>query len=112
MTGVGSISCTSVSASGEVTAHSDKRLKSNIKPLEVRGELNPVTYVKDGKESIGFIADEVKEVYPELVITDESTEEKYLSLNYQQLTAVLYAEIKELKNQIKELNEKVRTMAN
>ena len=112
MTGVGSISCTSVSASGEVTAHSDKRLKSNIKPLEVRGELNPVTYIKDGKESIGFIADEVKEVYPELVITDESTEEKYLSLNYQQLTAVLYAEIKELKNQIKELNEKVRTMAN
>lgn len=112
MTGVGSISCTSVSASGEVTAHSDKRLKSNIKPLEVRGELNPVTYVKDGKESIGFIADEVKEVYPELVITDESTDEKYLSLNYAQLTAVLYAEIKELKNQIKELNEKVRTMAN
>ena len=112
MTGVGSISCTSVSASGEVTAHSDKRLKSDIKPLEVRGELNPVTYVKDGKESIGFIADEVKEVYPELVITDESTDEKYLSLNYAQLTAVLYAEIKELKNQIKELNEKVRTMAN
>lgn len=97
---------------GEVTAHSDKRLKSNIKPLEVRGELNPVTYVKDGKESIGFIADEVKEVYPELVITDESTDEKYLSLNYAQLTAVLYAEIKELKNQIRELNEKVRTMAN
>lgn len=112
MTGVGSISCTSVSASGEVTAHSDKRLKSDIKPLEVRGELNPVTYVKDGKESIGFIADEVKEVYPELVITDENTDEKYLSLNYAQLTAVLYAEIKELKNQIKELNEKVRTMAN
>lgn len=97
---------------GEVTAHSDKRLKTDIKPLEVRGELNPVTYVKDGKESIGFIADEVKEVYPELVVTDESTDEKYLSLNYAQLTAVLYAEIKELKNQIRELNEKVRTMAN
>ena len=112
ITASGAISCGSLKASGEVTAHSDKRLKSDIKPLEVRGELNPVTYVKDGKESIGFIADEVKEVYPELVITDESTEEKYLSLNYQQLTAVLYAEIKELKNQIKELNEKVRTMAN
>lgn len=112
ITASGAISCGSLKASGEVTAYSDKRLKSNIKPLEVRGELNPVTYVKDGKKSIGFIADEVKEVYPELVITDESTEEKYLSLNYQQLTAVLYAEIKELKNQIKELNEKVRTMAN
>lgn len=92
---------------GEVTAHSDKRLKSDIKPLEVRGELNPVTYVKDGKESIGFIADEVKEVYPELVITDESTDEKYLSLNYAQLTAVLYAEIKELKKEIAELKKKI-----
>lgn len=112
MTGVGSISCTSVTATGEVTAHSDKRLKDNIQPLEIRGELNPVTYEKDGKQSIGFIADEVKALYPELVTVDESTDEKYLSLNYQQLTAVLYAEIKELKNQIRELNEKVRTMAN
>ena len=92
---------------GEVTAHSDRRLKSNIKPLEVRGELNPVTYTKDGKESIGFIADEVKEVYPELVITDDSTEDKYLSLNYAQLTAVLYAEIKELKKEINELKKKI-----
>lgn len=90
-------------AVGEVTAHSDKRLKSNIKPLSVRGELNPVTYTKDGKESIGFIADEVKEFYPELVVTDNSTDEKYLSLNYAQLTAVLYAEIKELKERINKL---------
>ena len=94
-------------AKGEVTAHSDKRLKSDIKPLEVRGELNPVTYVKDGKESIGFIADEVKEVYPELVIEDDATPEKYLTLNYAQLTAVLYAEIKELKKEIAELKKKI-----
>ena len=95
-------------AVGEVTAHSDKRLKSNIKPLSVRGELNPVTYTKDGKESIGFIADEVKEFYPELVVTDDSTDEKYLSLNYAQLTAVLYAEIKELKKEINELKNKIQ----
>lgn len=112
ITASGAISCASLKASGEVTAHSDRRLKTDIRPLEIRGELNPVTYVKDGKKSIGFIADEVKEVYPELVVTDESTDEKYLSLNYAQLTAVLYAEIKELKNQIRELNEKVRIMAN
>ena len=108
MTGVGSISASgNITTSAEVTAHSDRRLKSNIKPLEVRGELNPVTYTKDGKESIGFIADEVKEVYPELVITDDSTEDKYLSLNYAQLTAVLYAEIKELKKEINELKKKL-----
>ena len=113
MTGVttisasGAISCSSLTASGEVTAHSDIRLKSNIKPLEVRGELNPVTYVKDGKECIGFIANEVKEIYPELVKEDESGE-KYLSLNYAQLTAVLYAEIKELKKEIVELKKKIQ----
>ncbi len=90
-------------ASGEVTAYSDKRLKTNIKELEVRGELNPVSFEKDGKKSIGFIAQEVQELYPELVITDEESEEKYLSLNYAQLTAVLYAEIKQLKQRITEL---------
>lgn len=91
----------SLVASGEITAYSDIRLKSEIKPLTVRGDLNPVTYTKDGKESIGFIAQEVKEIYPELVIGDESKE--MLSLNYQQLTAVLYAEILELKERIKRL---------
>ena len=59
--------------------------------------------MKDGKKSIGFIAQEVQELYPELVHTDEGTEEKYLSLNYAQLTAVLYAEIKELKERLSKL---------
>lgn len=95
-----------VNASGEVTAHSDKRLKSNIKPLTVRGELNPVTYTKDGKQCIGFIADEVQELYSELVVVDNNSDEKYLSLNYAQLTAVLYAEIKELKERITKLENK------
>ena len=94
-------------ATGEVTAHSDRRLKTDIQDLEVRGELRPVKYKKDGKESIGFIAQEVQELYPELVMTDESTEEKYLSLNYAQLTAVLYAELKELKKRIAELEQRV-----
>ena len=95
-------------ATGEVTAHSDKRLKTDIQDLEVRGELRPVKYKKDGKESIGFIAQEVQELYPELVMTDESTEEKYLSLNYAQLTAVLYAELKALKAEIKELKNRIQ----
>ena len=48
---------------------------------------------------------EVQELYPELVHTDEGTEEKYLSLNYAQLTAVLYAEIKELKERLSKLEK-------
>ena len=91
----------SIIASAEVTAFSDRRLKSNIQVLRLRGELSPVTYIKDGKASIGFIAQDVRQFYPELVLGDESKE--MLSLNYQQLTAVLYAEILNLKREIREL---------
>lgn len=58
----------SVVASGEVTAYSDARLKSNIHTLDYRGRLIPRHYVKDGKQSIGFIAQEVQSLYPELVL--------------------------------------------
>ena len=72
-----------LTATGEVTAYSDIRLKTDIQPLENRGYIKPVTYKKDGKDSIGFIAQEVRELYPELVIED-NTEDKYLSVNYAQ----------------------------
>ena len=74
-----------VIANGEVTAYSDRRLKSNIKPLEDRGELMPVMFTMNGKDGIGFIAQDVQRLYPELV----NSNGEYLSLNYQQLTAVL-----------------------
>jgi hypothetical protein len=77
-------------ASGEVTAYSDIRLKSSITDLKVRGRLKPKTYVKDGKWSIGFIAQEVQALYPELVHIGTEPE-RYLSLNYGNITAVLSA---------------------
>ena len=91
-----------LTATGEVTAYSDIRLKTSIQPLENRGYIKPVTYKKDGKDSIGFIAQEVRELYPELVIED-NTEDKYLSVNYAQYVAVLQAQIIDLKKEIDEL---------
>ena len=91
-----------LTATGEVTAYSDARLKTSIQPLENRGYIKPITYKKDGKDSIGFIAQEVKELYPELVIED-NTEDKYLSVNYAQYGAVLQAQIIDLKKEIDEL---------
>ena len=91
-----------LTATGEVTAYSDIRLKTDIQPLKNRGYIKPVTYKKDGKYSIGFIAQEVKELYPELVIED-NTEDKYLSVNYAQYVAVLQAQIIDLKKEIDEL---------
>ncbi len=86
----------------EITAYSDIRLKKNIHTLEDRGYITPITYEKDGKKSIGFIAQEVRELYPELVIED-NTEDKYLSVNYAQYVAVLQAQIIDLKREIDEL---------
>lgn len=91
-----------LTATGEVTAYSDIRLKTDIQPLENRGYIKPVTYKKDGKDSIGFIAQEVRELYPELVIED-NTEDKYLSVNYAQYVAVLQAQIIDLRKEIDEL---------
>ena len=93
-----------LTATGEVTAYSDIRLKTDIQPLENRGYIKPVTYKKDGKDSIGFIAQEVRELYPELVIED-NTEDKYLSVNYAQYVAVLQAQIIELNNRVKQLEK-------
>lgn len=87
-------------ANGEITAYSDRRLKTDIQSLSDRGLLNPVTYIKDGKQQIGFIAQDVQEVYPELVNKDANG---YLSLNYQQLTAVLSSQINNLYSLIDEL---------
>lgn len=92
-------------AEGEVAVYSDARLKSNIKPLRNRGFITPVSYIKDGKESIGFIAQDMIELYPELV-SKGSTKEHYLSVNYAQYTAVLQAQIIELHKEIDDLKRK------
>lgn len=92
-------------AEGEVAVYSDARLKSCIKPLRNRGFITPVSYIKDGKESIGFIAQDMIELYPELV-SKGSTKEHYLSVNYAQYTAVLQAQIIELHKEIDDLKRK------
>lgn len=95
----------SLEASGELSCWSDARLKSCIKPLRNRGFITPVSYIKDGKESIGFIAQDMIELYPELV-SKGSTKEHYLSVNYAQYTAVLQAQIIELHKEIDDLKRK------
>ena len=91
--------------SGDVTAYSDARLKKNIQTLNYRGPIEPRSYIKDGKQCIGFIAQEVREKYPELVLGSEENE--YLSLNYGGITAVLAAENKELRERVSELDERI-----
>ena len=88
-------------ASGDVTASSDRRLKTDIKRIE--GALDKVcaiggyTYVMNDKPSTGLIAQEVLEVLPEAV---HGSEETHYSLAYGNIIGLLVEAVKELKEKI------------
>ena len=102
---------------GDVVAYgspSDKRLKENIKPIESAldkvEKLQGVTFdwkesdsILEIKEDIGFIAQDVQKVVPELVRENENG---MLSLRHQGITPILLEAIKELKAEIEELKSK------
>jgi hypothetical protein len=83
---------------------SDARLKTNISkienPLSKVLALNGVTYNwvenPDGAKRLGFIAQDVEKVVPELVFKNERTPEKYLGVHYDNITSLLVEAIKEL----------------
>ena len=102
-----------ITAAGDVIAYgspSDKRLKENIKPIKsaldkVR-KLQGVTFdwkekgITNLKEDIGFIAQDVQKVIPELV---RENEDGMLSMRHQGIAPILLEAIKELKAEIEEL---------
>ena len=104
-------------ASGDLIAYgspSDKRLKENIKPIESAldkvEKLQGVTFdwkksdsILDIKEDIGFIAQDVQKVVPELV---RENEDGMLSMRHQGIAPILLEAIKELKQEIEELKQK------
>jgi hypothetical protein len=89
-------------ATGNVTAYSDERLKSNIKTienaLEKVSQLRGVSFNKNDKDQIGVIAQEVQKVLPEVV-----QEGDYLSVAYGNIVGLLIEAIKEQQQQIEEL---------
>jgi hypothetical protein len=99
-----------VSATGEITASSDERIKTNIKTidnaLDKVTQLRGVEYDRTDIKShqLGVIAQEVESILPDLVRTDERGMK---SVAYGNLTAVLIEAIKELKGEISELKQKV-----
>lgn len=87
---------------GNVNAYSDVRLKENIETidhaLDKVSAMRGVTFDMNGKRSTGVIAQELKEVMPELV-----NEGEYLSVAYGNLVGVLIEAVKELRAEIEEL---------
>jgi len=111
-----------LTVSGDVVAYgspSDKRLKENIKPiksaLDKVEKLQGVTFDwkdkkqnkaydpdQDWKHDIGFIAQDVQKVVPELV---RENEDGMLSMRHQGIAPILLEAIKELKAEIEELKK-------
>ena len=101
-----------LTVSGDVVISSDARLKSNIvslgstlaKLLQIDGK--SYTMKKDGKQKIGVLAQEIQEVFPELVTEDDN---EMLAVNYQGLVPVLINALKEqeskFEKQQSEINE-------
>jgi hypothetical protein len=111
--GIAKSDLSNISNVGVITATdfnstSDINLKENIRPLEDSLskvlQLNGVSF--DWKEtqqpSVGVIAQELEEVFPELVRTGENK-----SVNYNGLIGVLIEAVKEQQKQIEELKKQI-----
>ena len=104
---------------GTLTESSDKRLKENIvhmkNILPKLLNINPVYFEFKNKEShpegnhIGFIAQEIKPLFPELVHEDANG---YLSVEYANMTAVLLQAVKEQQEVIENQNAKNKELEN
>jgi hypothetical protein len=96
-----------------VTAYSDVRLKTNIETiqnaLDTVSKMRGVTYkrIDSGEKGIGVIAQEMKEVLPEVVM-EAASEDEFMSVSYGNIVGVLIEAIKELKAEIEELKGQIK----
>ena len=97
-------------SSGQLTAtsfyaKSDKRLKENIKPFKSEKSILDLPVVEfdfkdSGNHQIGCIAQDLQEICPEIVNTDENG---YLSINENKIVYLLLDEVKKLRKELNEL---------
>ena len=95
-----------VTATADVVAYSDERLKTNIETLDGSKvyEMRGVTFIKDDKQGSGVIAQELEKIAPELV----NNESEYKSVAYGNITGYLIEAIKDLKAEIEELKKQIK----
>lgn len=110
-----------IGMTGTVYGISDRRVKKDFLPidnaLDQIEKLNPVSYhfktdenptmKLSDKRQMGLIAQEVLEIFPELVSVPESPDEM-LSLNYTELIPVLVKSVQELNEQLEEKDEEIK----
>jgi hypothetical protein len=98
---------------GNVEVQSDERLKSNIVSLGSTLSklilIDGKSYVKNGKQRIGVLAQEIQKVFPELVSEDDN---EMLAVNYQGLVPVLINALKEQDKIIRNQEERLTNIEN
>ena len=101
-----------------ITHASDYRLKKNIESitnvLDDVISLNPVSYLTleqqlTDKKSYGFIAQELKEVFPNIVNEPKNNEDFY-SINYTSIIPLLVKSIQELTTKIENMQEEINNL--
>ena len=101
----------SLSIQGTLTEASSIAIKENVETytpsLEIINKLRPVRYnkKKSKKKEVGLVAEELAEIFPELVERDEKGNPS--GVNYSRAVAVLLHGFKELYKEVKELKEKI-----
>ena len=94
----------------EINIISDKRKKKNIKynPLSSDNldKINMVSFEYNGEDTnhIGFIAQDIEEIYPELIKKDD---DGYLSIKYLEMIPLIIDYNKKLKMKIKNIEQKL-----
>jgi hypothetical protein len=96
-------------ADGTLTTNtSDERLKTNVRTLngalgkvnQLRGVSYNWTENPTGDTRIGFVAQEVNNVVPELTFVNPNSSENYMGVHYDNVTALLVEAVKELSSNI------------
>ena len=104
VTFAGTLASGAITSSGDVTAFSDMRLKSDIRTIDNAlnrvCDLRGVFFTKDNEAGTGVIAQEVENILPEVVHSGV-----YKSVAYGNMVGVLIEAIKELRSQVKSLQE-------
>ena len=104
---------------GDFVNASDRRLKKNVQylnsELESLLQLRPATYQykkqKDNEMQFGFIAQEVQEIYPDLVsVVNEESEDKMLGINYEEFIPLLVMGIQEQQAIIEEKEVEIEAL--
>jgi hypothetical protein len=98
---------------GTITENSSIALKENVFDLNTTldkiNRVRPVIYNKKkskNKKEIGFIAEELAEIFPELVENDENGNPT--SVNYTRAVTVLFDGFKQMYKELKEIKEKIK----